>query len=263
MADEIEPTAAKAKAAGVGFWTRDRLRGWLKEYVIIVVGVLTALAGQEAVEAANWKSKVADAERDLKVELASNAVFAYERLVTVRCATRQIDAIRQALIDNRERGTPVAPSAPFHRGFRPWLTASWESAQGLQLTGHIPTDRLHKYSRAYSNADAFARQQGDEQDLIPSVDSLVDNAGRLSPAERDRLFLAVRRLEAQSNRLDLIAFRYLETIRPFDISVEPAVRARLLKEGQASYGPCASDPTPWLDDGETATHWLMTRTGEP
>ena len=87
MADEIEPTAAKAKAAGVGFWTRDRLRGWLKEYVIIVVGVLTALAGQEAVEAANWKSKVADAERDLKVELASNAVFAYERLVTVRCAT--------------------------------------------------------------------------------------------------------------------------------------------------------------------------------
>lgn len=235
----------------------------MKEYVIVVVGVLTALAGEAAVQALDWHQRVSDAEHDLTAELKTNAAFAFERLVTVRCATEQIGAIRQALIDNRDKGTAVAPFPPYHRGFRPWLTDNWESARSLQLTGHIPTDRLRSYSLSYTNAQMFRLQQSYEMEIVPGVDTLVHNAGSLSQAERDRLFLAVRELEAQSNRLDLLAFRYLEAIKPFNIMLDPAFRAERVKTSIKSYGPCARDPSPWLDDGQTAVKWLLSREGEP
>lgn len=269
MSDKIEPREAplpggeEAGARGERPRAWRGLRGFLKEYVIIVVGVLTALAGQAVVQEMDWHGRVTDAERDLKAELHANAIFAFERLVTVRCATEQIGAIRQALIDNRDEGTAVPLFRPYHRGFRPWLTDNWESARSLQLTGHIPTGRLQSYSRAYADAEAFKAQQGNEGDLIPALDTLADNAGKLSPAERDRLFLALRGLEAQSNRLDLYAFRYLEAITAFNITLEPNFRAKVLKEAQASFGACARDPSPWLGHGATALRWLITRKGEP
>ena len=239
------------------------VREFLKEYAIIVVGVLTALGAEQGVQALDWQRRVADAEHDLNAELHANAVNAFERLASARCATEQIGGIRHALVESRDKGTAVPPFPPYRRGNRAWLTDNWESAKGLQLTGHIPTERLHAYSVAYALTATFREQQHNEQDLKPGVDSLIDNAGRLNAAERDRLFLAVRALEAQSNRLDNVAFRYLEAMKPLGITLEPKVRAEHLKSQQGFNGPCAQDPSPWLNDGQKAVDWLLSRNGEP
>ena len=50
------------------------VRGFLKEYVIIVVGVLTALGAEQAAEAVHTHNEVAEARAALNKELAGNAV---------------------------------------------------------------------------------------------------------------------------------------------------------------------------------------------
>ena len=244
------------------------VREFLKEYLIIVIGVLTALGAEQVVQAVDWSRRVGDTERDLRAELQSNAVNAFGRLVSARCATVQIQARRLALRDSGEHNSPVPLMAPYRRGQQAWPTDSWESARTSQLTGHIETDRLRRYSLAYTLAAAFREQQRAEQDLKPGVDTLSDNAGQLTPQERDRIFLALRQLEEQSNRLDLLAFRYLEAVGRLGISVPKQDRVRMVKSGSDYYGKsalgdCVQDPSPWLGDGEKAVSWVSTRQGAP
>ena len=239
------------------------VREFLKEYAIIVVGVLTALAAEQGVQALDWQRRVADAEHDFHVELGANAERAFARLGTARCATAQFGGMRTALVANRDKGTPAAGLSTYRRGNWTWYTDSWESARALQLTGHMPTERLRDYSKAYSLAAAYRDWQRREQDLKPGVDTLSDNGGRLTPQERDRLFLALRGLEEHSNQLDLIAFRYLEAMRPLGISVDERVRSKTLETQRAFNGDCSEDPSPWLNDGDKAVGWLMSRKGEP
>ncbi len=239
------------------------VREFLKEYAIIVIGVLTALAFEQVVQAIDWKRRVADAEHDFHAELAANADNAFTRLVTVHCATAQFTAIRTALIANRDRGAPVTGFSNYRRGNRSWFTDSWESARALQLTGHLPTQRLHEYSLAYALAGSFRDWQRREQDLRVGVDTLSDNGGRLSQQERDRLFLALHDLEEHSNQLDNIAFRFMEALRPLGVVVDAKQRAETVKRQQGFEGACAQDPTPWLNDGDKAVGWLISRKGEP
>jgi hypothetical protein len=239
------------------------LRDFLKEYAIIVVGVLTALAAEQGVQALDWQRRVADAEHDFHVELAANADRAYLRLATVRCARAQIDATRSALVAHRDHGTPITDIAPYRRGTATWFTDSWEAARGLQLTGHLQTEKLQAYSLAYTLAARFSDWQRTEQDLKPGVDSLLDSGGQPTPQERDRLFLALRTLEEHSAYADLVAFRYLEALRPLGVAVDPKRAAANLGNNRQLYGDCAQDPTPWLNDGDKAVGWLMNRKGEP
>ena len=239
------------------------VREFLKEYAIIVVGVLTALAAEQGVQALDWQRRVHDAEHNFHSELEADAANAFSRLGTARCATAQFDTIRRALIENRDKGTPVTGVPTYDRGNRLWVTDSWESARALQLTGHLPTERLRDYSAAYSLAATFRDWQRREQDFKPAVDTLSDNGGRLTAQERDRLFLALHDLEEHSNQLDNVAFRYLEAMKPLRITIDPKVRDTLLKGNLEHHGACSQDPTPWLNDGEKAVGWLIFRKGEP
>jgi hypothetical protein len=243
------------------------LREFLKEYLIIVVGVLTALGAEQVIQAVDWQRRVADAERGFHAELTDNASNAFSRLATVRCATAQFDAIRHALIENRERGTPVPELPAYKRGNRLLYVDSWESARALQLTGHLPTERASLYSKAYSLAASYRDWQRKEQDLKSGVDTLSDNAGRLTAQERDRLFLALHDLEEHSNWIDLVAFRYLEATRPLGVTIDPKLRRGIIEGYRRRDGlqgaSCAQDPSPWLNDGDKAVDWLLNRKGEP
>ncbi|HET9161604.1 MAG TPA: hypothetical protein VFN88_13415, partial [Caulobacteraceae bacterium] len=177
-------------------------REFLKEYFIIVVGVLTALGAEQVVQQIDWNTRVKDAEGDMQAELHENARAAFARLTTVNCATAQIEARRNALISNREGGAPVPRFSPYRRSAQLWSTDAWESAHSLQLTGHLPTDRMQRYGRAFAMAAIFRDQQRREQELKPGVDMMSTVGAHPSPMERDRQLLALQELEEQSNRLD-------------------------------------------------------------
>ena len=65
------------------------VREFLKEYVIIVVGVLTALGAEQAVEAVHTAQKAAEAEQLVREEFGRNLEYVHERLLISSPATRR------------------------------------------------------------------------------------------------------------------------------------------------------------------------------
>ena len=243
------------------------VREFLKEYAIIVVGVLTALAAEQGVQALDWQRRVADAEHDMRAELAEDARSAFERVADSDCATAQFRAIRTALTNNRDAGTPIPRMKRYEFPITAWLTDTWDNARGLQLTGHMPTERLRNYERAFFLAARLRDLQHEQTALRPAVDTLAVNGGRISPAERDRLFAAVEALEEASNQADNNAERLREAAQSLGVDLTAADKARVVARMLRFQPYCvAADPDvieQEMRSGLRMTNSLGTRHGDP
>src|SRR5476649_319958 len=71
------------------------VREFLKEYAIIVVGVLTALGAEQAVEAAHWHQKVAVVRSALQGELANDRARWETDVTQIGCISREIEAFER------------------------------------------------------------------------------------------------------------------------------------------------------------------------
>src|ERR1700760_641614 len=84
------------------------IRNWrefLKEYAIIVIGVLTALAAEQAVEWVHWRAQVTEAREVVATELASNLVVAVTRLRSGSCTERRLDELALILDAGAKNGS--------------------------------------------------------------------------------------------------------------------------------------------------------------
>lgn len=76
------------------------LREFLKEYAIIVIGVLTALGAEQAVDAMRWAHQVDAAEAALKPTFVREANNAAERVAVDLCVTQRLaflsDVVRRS-----------------------------------------------------------------------------------------------------------------------------------------------------------------------
>jgi hypothetical protein len=68
-------------------------REFLKEYFIIVLGVITALAGEQAVEKMHDNSRAAEARTHIRAEIARNLHLLDLRAATESCVTKRLDEI--------------------------------------------------------------------------------------------------------------------------------------------------------------------------
>src|SRR5579859_1899792 len=69
------------------------VREFLKEYVIIVVGVLTALGGEQVVELVHRQQEVGEAREALREEMAADATLLKLDLEEVPCVQARLDRI--------------------------------------------------------------------------------------------------------------------------------------------------------------------------
>jgi hypothetical protein len=141
------------------------LREFLKEYVIIVVGVLTALAGEQLVETVHWSHKVDKAEVSLRDELAENVSFAAEQQALSGCGNRYVDLLEAAIVKNR----PDVIAA-LYRGGAPsrghsWRSETWAAALDAQIPDHLSPERLRAYSRAFRLVNSESSYQAQFFDL--------------------------------------------------------------------------------------------------
>ena len=137
------------------------LREFLKEYLIIVVGVLTALAGEQAVEWLHWRHIATDAEQDLATGLQPNLLNAGQFIADAPCQRARLSALAKALEQpgSAWRGAPLA--APLGRsddaatpavvdGLAPiWSHAAWEAALANGALLHMPKARVEGYADLY------------------------------------------------------------------------------------------------------------------
>ena len=138
------------------------LREFLKEYLIIVVGVLTALGAEAVVQNLHEARLSEEARAAVRDELNIDITNMSERLTREACVARRLDEIT-ALLDRAEVGGSFPPPGPVggprERGL---YTERWETAKAGGRLSLISSDEQRAFARAYlpmQRADELQRQE--------------------------------------------------------------------------------------------------------
>ena len=187
------------------------VREFLKEYVIIVVGVLTALAAEQGVEWLHWRHQAQVAQVRIADEIEQNLRAGYARVMLQKCYDARLVELRDRLLASSGawEGMPVRWTAPpgskaenlpgFFRGGllsssvppvyitrnSTWPDSAWSSAISSGVTLHLNSDRAGAFARLYSD---FAQQrdiQNDEGQIQARL-SPLSLTREVSPADRTR-----------------------------------------------------------------------------
>ena len=139
------------------------LREFLKEYAIIVVGVLTALGAEQTVEYLHVQAQVRDAREALRDEISRDATYAAETADENRC----IDAWLDKLAAYAEGGPrPDTMGASTANDIFP--TTVWDVVKTGALT-HMPLKEQLAYAQFYfflQNANGIAQHERDDAQQI-------------------------------------------------------------------------------------------------
>ena len=178
-------------------------REFLKEYVIIVVGVLTALAAESGVEWLHWRHLAAQHAEELDAGARTIAINALQRLEIDGCLRGGfqgvVDGLRRPGAAWRGLNPSVAGGIDGYlprnlfQPQRPWPYAPWESALGDGSLTHLPAERLRAYTGLYRTSKAIAERQQAVADLVPELTPLALDQ-TLTAQDKARYLTVVARL---------------------------------------------------------------------
>lgn len=138
-------------------------REFLKEYLIIVVGVLTALAGEQTVEWLHWREVVAGTREALNRELGFDLGVIQTRIDQAPCMARRLSDLKTAF-ELHAAGRPVRLKRPFGQPETPHLrTAVWESAAADQSASHMSPEIKLRYAAAYEGIYWLRERETEER----------------------------------------------------------------------------------------------------
>ncbi len=216
-------------------------RSFGKEYVIVVLGVATALAAQQAAEWWNWRGQVQQAREFLASELAQNISNSISRLRTEQCTERRLDELTLILEKAASTGSlpPVGViGMPPQRG-TPHNT--WDSVVASQAATHFPREQLNRISVTYSGIKFMEPLYAEEYDAWTDLATISGPGGRLDAASLTALRKAVSRARSDNRFLGILAIRLLQRVDtmnlPFsqqDRNLINASRTRAMVDGKYS-----------------------------
>jgi hypothetical protein len=213
-------------------------RDFLREFVIIVLGVLTALLAQQAVESLNWRHKVEAALADMDNELSvGDGPQAYTRLAIDKCVNTQLDAIRDAI----ERGDRAASRAQIDGLWLPRRTYDYlarEAAAASDVSSHMPPDRMLQYRIAYEvmpNMNRLAEKELSDQ---AHLHALPRRGGPIETAEKLAAIDAVEALRADNDEMTREARFMLHRLQIIGLKLDRASVKRNLGGVPRQYAAC-------------------------
>ncbi|HEY3951319.1 hypothetical protein [Phenylobacterium sp.] len=185
------------------------LREFLKEYLIIVIGVLTALSAEAGVEWLHWRHLAEQHDAELAMSAQSVAANAIQQLAVDGCLRGALQEIGEALLrpGTAWKGLKPDASGPVEsylpprlqvRG-RPWAYAPWESALADGSLTHLPADRVRAYALIYRTSMTAGGQQGLLGDLLPELTPLAFDQ-TLTAQDKARYLTVVARADRIESR---------------------------------------------------------------
>ena len=130
--------------------------GWKafwSEILIVVLGVVIALAANEAVSDWNWRNKVRDGEARLQDDAAMVFAWSAERYATGPCVDAQLAALISMVMGSGERLDPVPIHAIYNQRLvmvsplRPFRFATWDALVADGTASHMSRERQAMYGR--------------------------------------------------------------------------------------------------------------------
>ncbi len=199
------------------------LRDFVKEVAIIVLGVLIALAGEEAVQWLTWRHEVAIVTDSLDDELAYDLFAAQERVKIADCQRQTLDRLDE--LADSSKDTLVVRNAPVTRN-RIWASSAWEAASASGALAHMPHDTRNDYANLFSFMPLF-RQLNVRQEELWATIAAYRRPRKLTETSRDRFVEAVSQLRSLTGTMNLAAKQFVEQAKPLNIQLQPEDAAAL------------------------------------
>ena len=114
-------------------------REFLKEYVIIVVGVATALIGEQVVEADHWRHVAQDARRSIAPTEKGLVQQAGEREAQSPCLAAEFRMMRAVLDEASATGWLPPVASVRNPARRSWTFGIYDNVVSGQVLPHLPT----------------------------------------------------------------------------------------------------------------------------
>jgi hypothetical protein len=192
-------------------------REFLKEYAIIVLGVLTALAGEQTLEWLHWRSEVDEARGVIATEMAYNLEGAIWRMRTSDCVERRLDTLAKILDDGSRSGSlpPVGNigAPPPHM----WRSGAWESVVASQTATHFPRQQLAAVGALYKVVQRIEEHNAPEEVAWSDLYAMVGPGRRLDPSFETHLQSAMGLARWQGRTMATLSMFLVNQARALDL----------------------------------------------
>jgi hypothetical protein len=235
-APAVVATAAAARSH------RSRLRrfspsmGWpafWSEILIVFLGVVIALAANEAVQEWTWRNKVNDAETRLKQDVNWLFIWYAEVVITQPCIDAHLEALGRHVLASGD----VLEPAPVHQSSngirfvvplpdRPYVFGTWDALGADGTATHFARDR-QMHVDGIARAAARARERGWESQRLRGRLQVMRDAIPLDPGVRSTLLSDIHHLRILNEGLALSARQQLDRIAETFGRPDAALAARL------------------------------------
>ncbi|HET9161752.1 MAG TPA: hypothetical protein VFN88_14165 [Caulobacteraceae bacterium] len=222
-------------------------REFLKEYLIIVVGVLTALGGEQLVEEIHWNQKVHRAIERENSELERIYYLAYERAVVQGCIEARADRLKKALLAADGAWTPapdMGSIAASGRGSvlvtptRNWPDQGWKSLVADGTASHLGREQERLYAITISQVESLNARNDIEREQVASL-NVLSNATVLSRSERNALVQKLEEEKIRSANMVLSARQVLDRMgQMMDVGRAKAQAQSAILGNSSTYRSC-------------------------
>jgi hypothetical protein len=215
-------------------------REFLKEYLIIVVGVLTALAAEQAVEALHGMHQVEAGEAELRVAFVREVNNAALRAAQDRCVTERLAALSSILRQAEQTGRLPPIAAVGHPSFTPWTVGAWPALVADQTVSHLPRQKAIDYTAIIQQTAYLSALSDREEDQWTVIDSLAGPGRRLSDVEAQQLRTTLAMAAGSSLHMTQTSARLGDALKATGLvtAADLAAAARRAAEGKPTADIC-------------------------
>jgi hypothetical protein len=194
------------------------------EIGVIVLGVLIALAAEQAVELVHWNHQLIETRKALREEINTSAVDAYSHRAIYDCDAKALQKLRSDLL--KSGPTWKAKPSAYEALLSTWDTSAWRTAQASGTLGHMTPAELNGYASAYQFPPLFEAQEAKDQDDAAQIE-LLDYDLSLGDGMRGRMLEAVNRAERQNWLLALETKQFLESAAAVGVTLSDADKKKI------------------------------------
>jgi len=217
-------------------------RELFREWGIIVLGVLTALLAEQAVQSVEWHHKVNAALADMDNELSrGDGPQSYARLAMHDCIASRLNGLRAA-VERGDRADSRKLIDAFWLPKRTYDSMAREAASASDVASHMPHERMLQYRIAYEMIPDMQRLADKELADVGHLRALSTSGGPLETAEKLSELDAIEALQVDNDAMTREARFVLIRLGMMDLRLDRYFVSNNVAKAREQFGGCLTSP---------------------
>lgn len=194
------------------------LREFFSEVGIVLLGIVIALAGEEALRSLEARHKMRLVTEEMRQEISGDdGPQVSERIALSPCIGNALDSMRHSVEQNADRSTIHEAIIRFATPRHTWDSTAFQAAISAGVLAQMPVDRVDAMSRFYSLMPALENANEREFRDGAGLAALSSAGGPLTDLERSQVLGAVETL--RRDNAEIVRFSILARVAMKQIGV--------------------------------------------